>query len=132
MNDNMIGKKKPKKTKKSNKIISTEDTMEIVGIAKSLFKSEYEEETKGLVVEMKEQKTKISNLVYGLFIATFLVILTIFMDSHFVKTSYNQHYLDAEKSFSEQINSLRKENSDMKVILLREMDKSINKKTVSE
>jgi len=128
----MIGKKKPKKTKKSNKIISTEDTMEIVGIAKSLFKSEYEEETKGLVVEMKEQKTKISNLVYGLFIATFLVILTIFMDSHFVKTSYNQHYLDAEKSFSEQINSLRKENSDMKVILLREMDKSINKKTVSE
>lgn len=65
---------------------------------------------------------KVSKLVYGGIIATVLVLISLCFSTWLFMASYQADYLDAQNSFSEQINSLRTENVDLKSALESDME----------
>ena len=81
------------------------------GIFKKLFK-----DVKG------EIDGRISRLIYGGIIATILLFIALIVSIVIFMGSYQQNYLDTQASFTQQINDLRKENSDLQIRLSNDIE----------
>ncbi len=95
-------------------MIKLEVVSKTAEIAEGVFKKMFED-AKGAM------DGKVSQLIYGGIIATVLVLITLIISTWLFMNSYQQHYLDTQSAFYEQINALRKENNNLQLQLTNDV-----------
>ena len=124
---------KPKNiNQKQAEPIKLDEATNFNAVAESTYRTILERELKEIKEKLKEQKSNIRNIMIGAVVVTILFVLGIIWNSHQFMADYNQHYLDTQNKFTEEMNDLRKENADIKETLLREMDKTTDRQDYLE
>jgi hypothetical protein len=80
----------------------------------------FEERFKHVTERLTRQESLSMNVITGSVVGLFLVLATLIWGAWAFIASYNTHYIQTEKSFSEQINQLRKENFDFKEEIIKD------------
>jgi len=92
-------------------------------VAESVSRDLFNREFQKLRSDLKKQESRTFQIMIGALVASFLIVLTILVEGWIFMANYNQHYLEAEKSFMQETESLKKENSETKQMLLNQADK---------
>lgn len=84
-------------------------------IAEGVFRKMFEE-------SRKHMEGRVSQIIYGGIIATVLVLASLVASTWMFMNTYQQHYLDTQAHFNEEINDLRKDNYDLQMSLNNEIN----------
>lgn len=113
-----------------------EELEKLGALSEAVSKGVFDTELKNVKDELEKQATRSDNITIGVVVASILIlvvtVVTLVWDSHKFMAEYNQHYLDTQNKFTEEVSDLRKENSDIKEMLLREMDKTTDRQDYLE
>lgn len=126
-----MSKKRPKEELQSI-LIDPKNVQQITEVAESVFKTEFEKGVRDFREKLTKQEGLLNKIIWGGIIATSLVVLTLWLDSHYFRANYQQGFLDTQATINQQINDLRKENAELKTELLREVDKTQEKQDYLE
>jgi hypothetical protein len=107
------------------KMIQLESGSKTAEVAEGVFKKLFEDARKAM-------DGKVSKMVYGGIIATVLVLIALVCSTWLFMSGYQQHYLDTQLSFNEQLNTLRKENMDLQFQLKNDIERTKNKQEYLE
>ena len=103
-----------------NKLIADPKlALQIETVFDGLFKGKFEEEVGKVKREIEGKLTTLTTVVV---LGTVLVLIALIASTWIFMNTYQQHYLDTQSAFNTQINDLRKDNLDLKLDLLRQMD----------
>ena len=109
----------------AKEMIQLETAAATNNIAEGLFKKLFEQES-------ARMDNKISNLIYGGIAATVLLLVGIWVSTWWFMGSYQQHYLDTQSSFNQQMNDVKKESIEPLNTAKHDMDRMKDKQDYLE
>ncbi len=118
----MLQKKKKAGGGGGSLFIGLDSAQETGKVADSVFNVLFEQRMEGVLERLGKQESQSFQIMLGSVIAAFLILAALIWGAWEFIGEYNQHYLDAQKSFLDEINILRKENFELKDTLSREIN----------